>query len=197
MQMKKKTGSRETILSAAVDLFHAQGVHATGLDEILRKSGTGKGQFYHYFESKDDLIHHTLRHFLELLKSGAIPVKLEIESWSDLEHWFQFFIAAQKAGGCARSCPIATIAAEVDDHQKLLRQDACEIFDWVRGSLVRFFAAMKKRGELRAGCDPDSLADFCQSIMQGGLLMAKIRRDSTPFEHSVQHALAYVKSLRV
>lgn len=194
--MKKKAGSREKILSVAFDLFHAQGVHATGLDEILRKSGTGKGQFYHYFESKDDLIHHALRYFFEKLKSGALPVKIEIESWSDLEKWFQFFIAAQKAGGCARSCPIATIASEVDDRQKQLRVDACEIFDWVRAMLARSFTAMKKRGELRASCDPQSLADFCQSVMQGGLLMAKIRRESTPFEHSVQHALAYVKSLR-
>src|SRR6266702_295827 len=111
MQMKKKTGSREKILRVASDLFHAQGVHATGLDEILQKSGTGKGQFYHYFKNKDDLVHQVLG---------------------------QFFFQAQKAGGCARSCPIATIGADIGDRQALLRRDVCGIFDWTRASLCDF-----------------------------------------------------------
>jgi AcrR family transcriptional regulator len=40
---------------AAADLFHKQGVHATSPDEVIEASNTGKGQFYHYFKSKEGL----------------------------------------------------------------------------------------------------------------------------------------------
>jgi hypothetical protein len=43
-------------LAAAADLFHKQGVVATSPDQIIDGSGTGKGQFYHYFKNKDDLV---------------------------------------------------------------------------------------------------------------------------------------------
>jgi AcrR family transcriptional regulator len=194
--MQKTIDSREKIIKVACDLFHAQGVHATGLEEILQKSGTGKGQFYHFFTSKDDLVHEALQSIFARLKSGQLPVKLELRSLNDLKCWFQFFIDIQKASGCTRSCPIATIGAEIEDSQERLRKDACEIFDWVRSSLSNCFKEMRRRGELHRKCDPQALADFCLTIMQGGLLLSKIQRNTAPFENAVQHALSYVKSLK-
>src|SRR6266852_1400144 len=45
--------TRREILAAAADLFHKQGVVATSPDQIIDASGTGKGQFYHYFKNKE------------------------------------------------------------------------------------------------------------------------------------------------
>ena len=41
------------IIHLAADLFHKQGVHATSPDEIIKASGTKRGQFYYYFKSKE------------------------------------------------------------------------------------------------------------------------------------------------
>ena len=55
--MKKTTGNTKSrIVSAAWQLFYEQGFDNTTVDEIIRLSGTSKGSFYHYFESKDSLI---------------------------------------------------------------------------------------------------------------------------------------------
>lgn len=55
--MKKSTGNTKSrIVSAAWQLFYEQGFDNTTVDEIIRLSGTSKGSFYHYFESKDSLI---------------------------------------------------------------------------------------------------------------------------------------------
>ena len=194
--MQQTIESRQKILNTAWDLFHARGVHATGLDEILEKSGTGKGQFYHFFTNKDDLVHQALQSFFARMKSGQLRVALELHSFSDLKRWFQFFIDFQKTSGCTRSCPIATIGAEIEDSQETLRNDACEIFDWMRGCLANCFVEMKRSDELHRKCDPQELADFCLTILQGGLLLSKIQRNSAPFENAVQHALRYVKSLK-
>ncbi len=54
----KKTNhhTKSKIVSAAWQLFYEQGFENTTVDEIVRLSGTSKGSFYHYFESKDSLI---------------------------------------------------------------------------------------------------------------------------------------------
>jgi AcrR family transcriptional regulator len=192
----RKGHTRIKMIQTALDLFHQQGVNATSVDEVLAKSGTGKSQFYHYFKSKEGLVHAVLQHFYEMLKSNQLPVKNEIESWEDLEHWFRFFITAQKGMQCERSCPIGTIGNDLSNSQDLLRQDVRLIFQFTRHSLARFFSGTKAKGEIPATVDPDALADFCFSIMQGGLLVAKIQRESAPFENAVAHALAYLKSLR-
>jgi AcrR family transcriptional regulator len=189
--------TRLKMIQTAFDLFHQQGVNATSVDEILARSGTGKSQFYHYFKNKEGIVHAVLQHFYERLKSNQSPIKNEIESWEDLEHWFQFFITAQKAMKCERSCPIGTIGNDLSDSQELLRQDVRLIFDLTRHSLARFFSGAKAKGEIPATVDPDALADFCFTIMQGGLLVAKIQRESAPFENAAAHAMAYLKSLKI
>lgn len=195
--MLKKVSSKQKIIKTAMSLFHFQGVHKTGIDEILRKSGTGKGQFYHYFRSKDDLVHQVLQVFLSRLKSQEIAIAKELKTWKDLEQWFFFYIESQKEMGCDRNCPIATIGAEISTEQDLLRKDACDIFECARQPLLNFFRMMKDSGKIKKSIDPKSLTDFCYSIMQGGLLVAKIQRDITPFENSVNHALQYIYSLKI
>ena len=54
----KKTGknTKGKIVSAAWKLFYEQGYEDTTVEEIIEKSGTSKGSFYHYFEGKDSLL---------------------------------------------------------------------------------------------------------------------------------------------
>jgi len=183
------------MIQTALDLFHQQGVNATSVDEILEKSGTGKSQFYHYFKSKEGLVHAVLEFFYEALKTDRLPVSHKIESWEDLENFFRFFLEHQKKTGCSRSCPIGTIANELENSDELIRQDIKLIFEFTRKALSQFFYGLKAKGELKASVDPDSLADFAFSIVQGGLLVSKAKKDSEPFENSVTHAMTYLKSL--
>jgi TetR/AcrR family transcriptional regulator, lmrAB and yxaGH operons repressor len=48
--------AREKILQAASELMEKQGYHATGLNEIIQKSGAPKGSLYYYFpEGKEQI----------------------------------------------------------------------------------------------------------------------------------------------
>ena len=51
----KGAATRDQILNAAARLIHIQGYQSTSLDDVLRESGVGKGNFYYYFKSKEDL----------------------------------------------------------------------------------------------------------------------------------------------
>src|ERR1700748_2845916 len=48
--------ARDRLLEAAEALIYAGGIHATGVDAIVKQSGTARKSFYTYFESKDALV---------------------------------------------------------------------------------------------------------------------------------------------
>src|SRR5216683_6662521 len=165
--------TRLKIIHAAADLFHKQGVGATSPDDIIEASGTGKGQFYHYFKNKEGLVHEVLQHHLEAIKTGASPVHYEIESWLDLEKWFQAHVELQKAFRMTRGCPFGTIGNEVTENDELIRQDLNLIFELIRARLAAFFIKEQAHGRLAQHANAESLADFCIATVQGAMLMGK------------------------
>lgn len=56
MAKKKNKNTRGRIVSAAWELFYEQGYDETTIDEIVERSETSKGSFYHYFDGKDALL---------------------------------------------------------------------------------------------------------------------------------------------
>ncbi len=56
MAKKNEKNTKGKIINAAWDLFYEQGYEDTTVEEIIEKSGTSKGSFYHYFEGKDALL---------------------------------------------------------------------------------------------------------------------------------------------
>src|ERR1700746_3917808 len=150
MQSKFARGAetRLRILRTAADLFHKQGARATSPDEVIEASGTGKGQFYHYFKSKEGLIHEVLQSYLEAIKGGTAPVKYEITSWQDLERWFLAQVELQQSFAMTRGCPFGTVGNEVTENDELIRQDLSLIFEVVRSKLSAFFIKQKVQGAL-------------------------------------------------
>jgi TetR/AcrR family transcriptional repressor of nem operon len=190
----KGAETRLRIIRAAADLFHLQGARASSPDEIIEASRTGKGQFYHYFKSKEGLIHEVLQTYLEEIKSGAAPVKYEIDSWRDLEQWFLAQVELQKNFNMTRGCPFGTLGNEVTENDELIRQDLSLIFEVIKNKLAAFFIKEKSRGRLAKKADPEELADFCLATIQGAMLMGKIRRSSQTVESAVQEAFVHLKS---
>ena len=185
--------TRQRIIQVAADLFHKQGVRATSPDEIIEASRTGKGQFYHYFKSKEGLIHEVLQTHLEAIKSGSAPVKYEITTWQDLKQWFLSQMELQKSFALTRGCPFGTVANEVTENDELIRQDLSLIFEVVRNKLATFFIREKARGRLAEDADEEQMADFCIAAIQGAMLLGKVKRDSQPVETTVRETLAHLK----
>jgi TetR/AcrR family transcriptional repressor of nem operon len=190
----KGAETRLRIIRTAAELFHKQGVRATSPDEIIEASRTGKGQFYHYFKSKDGLIHEVLQAHLEAIRNGTATVEYGISSWKGLERWFLAHVELQKSFGMTRGCPFGTIGNEVTENDELVRQDLSLIFEVMKNKLAAFFLQEKSRGRLMKAVDPDQMADFCIASIQGGMLVGKIKRSSETVERTVQEALAHVKS---
>lgn len=56
MARRTARNTRSRIVSAAWELFYEYGYDDTTVDDIVERSGTSKGSFYHYFAGKDALL---------------------------------------------------------------------------------------------------------------------------------------------
>lgn len=189
----KGAETKARIIRTAADLFHKQGVGATSPDDIIEASNTGKGQFYHYFSSKENLVHEVLQTHLQSIKDGSAPVDYEISSWKALESWFLSQIELQKSFGMKRGCPFGTIGNEVREGDELIRQDLNLIFEVMRNKLSAFFIREKAGSRLSKDAKEDELADFCIAAVQGAMLMGKIQRSSQVAEAAIREALTHLK----
>ncbi len=185
--------TRMRIIRTAADLFHKQGARSTSPDEIIEASRTGKGQFYHYFKSKEGLIHEVLQTYLEEIKTGTSKVNYEINSWPDLERWFLANLELQKSYDMTRGCPFGTLGNEATPNDELIRQDVSLIFEVIKNKLTAFFLKEKAKGRLARKADADSMADFSVATIQGAMLMGKIKRNSQTVETTVHEAVAHLK----
>lgn len=190
-----KSSTKEKITKVALDLFREKGINATSVEDILLASGTGKSQFYYYFKSKDGIISAALDDFCSSLKIRFNNE--EISSWKELSAFFNFFIEINKDLEAPRACPLGFIGIELNNSQEKLSEQVNQIFDFIKQRLKNFFERMKKNKELKKDINPETLAEFCLAIIQGGLMTAKIRKDIQPLKSSIKHALKYLESLRV
>lgn len=53
---KEKKSVKSRIVAAAWQLFYEKGYNGTTVDDIIELSGTSKGSFYYYFNTKDELL---------------------------------------------------------------------------------------------------------------------------------------------
>jgi TetR/AcrR family transcriptional repressor of nem operon len=185
--------TRLRIIEAAADLFHQQGIRATSPDDVIDASGTGKGQFYHYFKNKEGLIHEVLQTHLESIRTGNAPVKYDVNSWQELEQWFLAQLELQKSFNMTRGCPLGTVGNEVTENDPLIRQDLSLIFEVVKNKLAAFFVKEKANRRLSKEANEERMADFCIAVIQGGMLMGKIKRDSQTVENTVREALKHLR----
>jgi TetR/AcrR family transcriptional regulator, transcriptional repressor for nem operon len=193
----KGAETRLRIIRTAADLFHKQGARSTSPDQVIEASRTGKGQFYHYFKSKEGLVHEVLQTYLGEFKTGPSRANYEINSWRDLEKWFQAHVKLQKHYEMTRGCPFGTLGNEVTENDELIRQDVSLIFEVVKNKLAAFFMKEKAKERLVKKANEEELADFCIATIQGAMLLGKIKRDSRPVETAVREAVAHLKGYLV
>lgn len=69
---EKKNAKRIRMIDAAYHLFINKGVHATAIDEVVKKAGVAKGTFYLYFHDKYDLLDQIVLYKSTVLVQAAL-----------------------------------------------------------------------------------------------------------------------------
>jgi len=188
--------SRQNIVATAATMIHDQGVRATTVDQVLAASGAGKSQFYHYFSSKDALVRDVLTYQFNNLVRAQGHLLHHLDTWSGIEAWFDYIVAWQHRRQLVGGCPIGSMAAEMADSDGELRQLLAERFDEWESFLERGLRAMRARRELSGAADPSALAEATLAAIQGGILLAKTKKNVQPLRNALKGAMACLRSYR-
>lgn len=186
---------RETkarIVTAAADLMVKRGVAATSVDDVLRVSGVGKSQFYHYFSAKTDLVAAVLHHQLGVVLSNQD--RFDIATWDGIEGWLNSLVGQLEERGFSSGCPLGTIVAEVADRDDRLQTLAANAFAFWEGTLAGGLQALKDTGGLCDDADPETLAEEALASIQGGYLLATVKREARPMKSAIRAAFSRLQS---
>lgn len=172
-----------------------RGYHTTTLDDVLRESGVGKGNFYYYFRSKEELgyaiLDRIVQGFVErtlepcFSETGVLPL-------DRIRCFFDRVLEAQRQRNCVGGCPMGNLASELSDVHEGFRQRLAEIFTVWRERVTDALAEAQAEGSLTPKCDPTGLAHFLVAGLEGAILMTKVTKDIQIMETCVAELKAHL-----
>src|SRR5438093_4123158 len=127
----KGAATRDQILDAASRLMHLQGYHGTSLDDVLRESGVGKGNFYYYFKSKEDLGYAIIERLVHAFVDRILEPAFADDSADPVAQIHTFLdrlLENQRRRNCVGGCPMGNLASELSDVHEGFRQRLAGIF---------------------------------------------------------------------
>ena len=169
-----RPSARDRLLAAASQLFHENGVQATGVDLIVGEAGVAKATFYRHFPSKDDLIIAWLRdprtRWLDRIRAEVdtsdadaaerIPMFFEVVAdWLETESY--------------RGSPYLNTLVEIRDPMHPARRIIREYFQEVEDYLDGLISAAGYR-------DSRMLAAEIETLISGATTLAVVHASRTP-----------------
>lgn len=182
--------TRERILAAAADLIQQRGVAAVKLDDVERAAGVGRSQLYHYFDDRDDLIRSVIHSTVDTVLAAQEPLLLEVGSLDGIERWFAAIVANGTRQDAVGGCAIGSLAAQLSGSDHLTRQAFVDAFARWEAPVIAGLRRMQESGGLRPDVDVTELADLTMAAIQGGLLLAQVRRSPDQLRLALRGARA-------
>jgi AcrR family transcriptional regulator len=189
---RRGRASRERIVERAAELFAERGIAGTSLDEVLAAAKAGKGQFYHYFRSRDELAAAVGYRCAQVL-AGLTQALGGVSSLAEMEQALAGFVAGFEQAGLP-GCPVGTLATEVAGRNEEARLQAAAGFDAWERLLANALERMRQRGELRADTEPAALATGLLASIEGGMVLGQTRKDMASLRIAVEAGLTQVRA---
>lgn len=172
---------RERMVRSAAQLIRHKGVSGTGMREIVTEADAPRGSLQHYFPGgKEELVSDALLWMGDVAARRTKRCLSELESRtpsallaSIVDTWRRDLTNEEFSAGC----PLVAAAADTAATSERLRQVLGRAFDgWLEPlseSLVDLGVPVDRS---------DNLAIVIIAALEGAIILARIRRDLTPFD---------------
>jgi TetR/AcrR family transcriptional regulator, lmrAB and yxaGH operons repressor len=182
--------TREHMIETTASLVHRRGFYGTSLNEILTESGAPRGSLYYHFPGgKEELV-------LEATRQGVASVtqvlKETLADSPDPADGVRAFVDAAahqlRDSGFVFGCPVAPIILDSPESSALANicQEALE--EWQQVLVEGLGSAGIERGRA------ESLATMIVCGLEGGLILARARRDTASLDAVADEFASMVRS---
>lgn len=185
--------TRDRIVAATVSLIDERGVGGTSLHDVLTTARASKGQLYHYFDGREELVQTAVRAKADAVVSEQQELMDQLDDWDAISGWFDCLVKVQYDLEAHGGCPLASLTGALAEQDEVARRDLVAAFDRWEGIVARGLATMVERGLLRPDADPASLAQATMASVQGGLVLTQVRRDPQQLRNALDAAYAHLR----
>lgn len=186
---RKGEQTRTEIVEAARNLFYRKGYHHTSFTDIVEEAGVMRGNVYHYFKTKDELLDAVIEQHLAEYK--ALLETWENEKTTPLKRLKHFarMLVTRRDDLSRFGCPVGTLNTELGKVSANEPNPAFALLDLFKDWLARQFAL------LGFGHDAGKLALHLLGRAQGISVIAHVYRDSAWLAEEVKQMEAWLDSL--
>ena len=178
------------MIETTAGLVHRQGFHGTSLNEILEESGAPRGSLYYHFPGgKEQLILEATRQGVAIVTQVLKEALADSPDPADGVRAFVEAAAYQlRDSGYVFGCPVAPIILDSPESSALAEvcQEALEEWQQVLAEGLSSVGIERGRSE--------SLATMIVCGLEGGLILARARRDTAPLGAVADEFASMVRS---
>ncbi|MFZ4835353.1 TetR/AcrR family transcriptional regulator [Rouxiella sp. Mn2063] len=187
MNTKNTTEIPDRLLDAAEALIYQHGLNATGMEQIVKKTGIARKTIYRYFSNKDDLCAQALQHrdkrwmrwFEESSCVSDSPEACLLAMFDALKSWFQ----TEDFRGCA----FINSAGETADPHHPVRVIAKEH----KVNILRFITRLAEKAHAKT---PQALANQLLVLIDGAITVAMLMGNPAAADDAKETAKVLINS---
>lgn len=167
------------IIEISAKLIHSKGYEKTSIQDILQAAQIGKGQFYYYFSSKQDLGIAVVDYCFEKWNQRVIKDILESEADPKvkIEKMLACAIDVHTKNGSKCGCFFGNLAVELSEHNEIFREKTNKVFESWISHLEVVLDELMRQETLPLSCDSHTLAQSIVAMLEGGIMLMKNRQD--------------------
>lgn len=186
---RKADENRKKILEAANRLFYERGYAATSFSDIAEAAAFNRGNFYHYFKSKDDILDAVVAQRAEGVR--ALLAAWDAEYPAPLDRLIRFtrMPLTEYDNALRFGCPMGTLNSELGKMGAPYLAKSRVFFDLFRDWLEAQFHAL--------GCGARA-AGYAERMLvetQGATMLAHVYGDAAPLEAAVARLQGWLRGL--
>jgi AcrR family transcriptional regulator len=180
--------TRSDIVAVAKNLFYQHGYESTSFTDIVNASGLFRGNIYHYFKTKDDIL-------AAVINQRNHDIRSLLDYWSSIypepkERLLAFVAMVAAAKDLTEyGCPIGSLNTELGKNRRESQTAARELFDLFRDWLTQQMLALGYADEAQ------SMALHLLGRAQGVAVMAHVYHDAGLLKYETQLLREWVQQL--
>jgi len=181
--------TRADIVDSARRLFYEHGYDGTSFTQIVDATGLFRGNIYHYFKTKDEILAAVVERYLD--DYAALLNRWEREHGEPKARLRAFvdMIAGRKVELIEYGCPIGSLNTELGKDRRELQHAARKLFDLFRTWLAARFVELGYQNEA------DALAVHLIGRAQGIVVMSQVYRDEDILEREANRLKEWIDAL--
>ncbi len=180
--------TRSRIIAAADQLFYQQGFEHTSFAHIADAVKISRGNFYHHFKSKDEILAAVIALRLEKTQALLDQWQANGETPGDRIRSFIHILIMNKTKIKQFGCPVGTLCTELAKLEHAAQPDANKVFTLFHTWLQKQFVQLGQKKEA------NSLAMHLLARSQGIATLANAFHDEKFIKHEVNLLLDWLNT---